>query len=244
MRLKDKVAIVTGAASGLGRATAVRFAAEGARVVLADFDEQGGQETQELIRANGYESCLVRTNVCNPVEVQNMVQAALEAYGGRVDILINAAGVLRLGYVVDLSVEDWDLTLDVNVKGTFLCCKAVLPVMLRQGRGVIVNVSSSAVLRPSPDYPAYTAAKFAVEGFTRALAAEVNANGITVSAVRPGVMDTPLGRQGFIERKGRAPTDEELKHMLHPEEVAGVILNLTSPEMARTTSAIVDVVVP
>ncbi len=244
MRLEGKVAIVTGAASGLGRATAQRFAAEEAKVVIADFDKKGGEETESQIRAAGGEAAFTPTNVCNSADVQRMASFALERYGGRIDILVNGVGVLRLGQVVDLSEEIWDQTMDVNVKGTFLCCKAVLPAMLRQRSGVIVNVSSSAALRPSPDYPAYTAAKFAVEGFTRALAAEVNTQGICVVAVRPGVMDTPLGRQGFIERRGRTPNKEELEHMLQPEEVAGVILNLASPEMARTNSAIVDVIVP
>ncbi|MEA4907489.1 MAG: SDR family oxidoreductase [Anaerolineaceae bacterium] len=244
MRLKDKVAIITGAASGLGRATALRLTQEGARLVLADLDEAGGEETVRLVQAAGGQAVFVRTDVRRWADAERLAQAALDTYAAGIDILINGAGVLRPGQVVDCLEEDWDLTLDVNLKGTFLCCKAVLPSMLQQHSGTIINVSSSAALRPSPDYPAYTAAKMAVMGFTQALAAEVNKDKITAITIRPGVIETPLGVQGFVARRGREPNAEERSHMLKVEDVAGVICHLVDPEMARTTSAVVDVIVP
>lgn len=244
MRLKDKTAIITGAASGLGRATAIRLAADGAKIVLVDMDDAKGKATEQEIRASGGQAYFIQTDIRVCRQVEQMVRRALEYFPGTLDILVNAAGVLRLGYVVDCSEEDYDLTMDVNLKGTYLCCKAVLPTMIRQGSGAIVNVSSSAALRPSADYPLYTASKFAVEGLTRALAAEVNKDHISVMAIRPGVIDTPLGRQGIVERKGRQPTQEELSHMLLPEEVAGMIAHMVDPEFARATSAVIDAIVP
>ena len=161
MGFEGKVAIVTGAGSGIGRATAIKLAEKGVKVVVAELNVAGGEETEAIIRRNNGEAVFVPTDVTKPEDAERVVRVALERFdspgGKRVDILVNCAGVLRYGLVEDLSVDDWDLTIAVNLKGTFLCCKAVVPVMKRQKDGVIINVSSSGARSYPVHYPAYVA---------------------------------------------------------------------------------------
>src|SRR3989338_3083621 len=145
MRLKNKVAIITGAGSGIGRASALAFAREGAKVVVADWVEEGGKETVNLIKKQEGQAVFVKVDVSQASDVEQMIKQSLAEYG-RVDILFNNAGIVKMGALHETTEADWDQVLDVNLKGVFLCSKAVLPQMLKQGRGKIVNTASIAGL--------------------------------------------------------------------------------------------------
>jgi 3-oxoacyl-[acyl-carrier protein] reductase len=204
-----------------------------------------GRATERVIRDAGCSAVFVETDVTNATHVQRMVQVAVDTFGAklrhrRVDILVNAAGVLRYGYTADLSEHDWDLTIAVNLKGTFLCCKAVLPLMKEQNDGVIVNISSSGARSCPPEYPAYVASKAAVLGLTRSIAREAYKHHVSIQAICPVMVDTPMGRQAFLEFEGRAPHAEELARMLKPESVAKIILHMVSPDMRDASSTVVD----
>ena len=246
MRLRNQVAIVTGAASGIGRAAAIRLAQEGARVVLADVDRDAGRIVERSIRDVGGEAVFVSTDVTSPADVEALIRVTGERFGldetyGRVDILINAASVIRYGPMPEQTEEDWDLTFDVCLKGTFLCCKAVLPLMMRRKDGVIVNVSSSGARYFPADYPAFVAATMGLLGLTQAMARGLREHGIAVMAVCPDLVDTSTGRQAFADQVGRQPANDEVAAMLRPEQVAGVIANLVDPEMRFASSTVVDV---
>jgi len=245
MRFRNQVAVVTGAASGIGRATAIRLAQEAASVVVVDIDRDGGRATERCIRDVGGEAVFVPTDVTSPADVEALVRVAGERFGddshGRVDILVNAAGVIRYGPMPEQTEEDWDLTLNVCLKGTFLCSKAVIPLMMRRRDGVIINVSSSGARLFPAAYPAYVAAKMGVLGLTQAMARGLREHGIAVVAVCPDLVDTPTGRKSFAEQLGRDPGAEDVAEMLRPEQVAGVIANLADPEMRFASSTVVDV---
>lgn len=246
MRFRNQVAIVTGAASGVGRATAIRLAQEAARVVLADIDRDAGRVVERSIRDVGGEAVFVPTDLTSPADVEALVRVSGERFGGeetygRVDVLVNAAGVMRHGPMPEQTEEDWDLTVDVCLKGTFLCCKAVIPCMVRRGDGIIINVSSSGARVSPAAYPAYVAAKMGVLGLTQSMASGLREHGIAVVAVCPDLVDTLTGRKAFAEQVGREPGTEDVAGMLRPEQVAGVIANLADPEMRFASSTVVDV---
>ncbi|MBM3801196.1 MAG: glucose 1-dehydrogenase [Acidimicrobiia bacterium] len=196
-RLKDKVAIVTGAGSsgpgwGNGKATAVLFAREGARVLAVDISESAVEETRSIIEQEGGVCVTYRADVSRADDVSAMVDCCLEAFG-RVDILQNNVGILEVGGPVEISEQNWDRVLDVNVKSMFLACKCVLPIMERQGRGAIVNVSSISSIRYT-GYPSvsYNASKGAVNQLTQNIAVQYARKGIRANCVLPGLMNTPM----------------------------------------------------
>ncbi|HEY1328012.1 MAG TPA: SDR family NAD(P)-dependent oxidoreductase [Casimicrobiaceae bacterium] len=193
-RLAGRVAIVTGGAAGIGAAIARAFAAEGARVVIADRDEDNASETAASLP----DATAIGTDVTHEDDVRALVAATLGRFGS-VDILVNNAGIMRKGYVKDMPLELWQQVLDVNLTGTFLCSKAVLPAMIERRRGRIINIASIAGKIGEPTASAYSAAKFGVIGFTRALAHEVARHDILVNAICPGPIATALGEQGWRE---------------------------------------------
>ena len=197
-RLKDRIAVVVGAGSsgpgwGNGKATAVTFAREGARVWCVDMNAKAAQDTVDIIKSEGGEARPHTANVSVAADVQRMVEACLSQYG-RIDILHNNVGIARMGGPVELTEEDWDLVLDVNLKSFFLTCKYVLPVMAQQRRGAIVNVSSAASIRAPRGitYVAYNASKGAVNSLTQAVALQYADQGIRCNAILPGLMHTPM----------------------------------------------------
>ncbi len=197
-RLKDKVAIVVGAGSsgpgwGNGKATAVTFAREGARVFCVDANVKAAQETVEIIKGEGGEAHAHLCNVANAAEVQRMAEACATDWG-RIDVLHNNVGIARTGGPVEMSEGDWDLVLDVNLKSFFLTCKYVLPIMEKQGAGSIINVSSIASIRVPRgiSYVAYNASKAGVNGLTQAVAVQYASRGIRCNAILPGLMNTPM----------------------------------------------------
>jgi NAD(P)-dependent dehydrogenase (short-subunit alcohol dehydrogenase family) len=187
--LKNKVAIVTGGSRGIGEAITVAFAQSGATVVIADVLSCDNvlRKLQNMTRR-----CLaVRTDVTSFESVQDMVRKTLDEFG-KIDVLVNNAGVVRIGLVEDFSVEEWDRIMDVNAKGVFLCCKSVIPHMKSQRSGKIINISSSSGRSGWARYGAYCASKFAIVGFTQALAKEVAEYNITANTVCPGIIYTDM----------------------------------------------------
>jgi NAD(P)-dependent dehydrogenase (short-subunit alcohol dehydrogenase family) len=196
-RLRERVALVFGAGCcapgwGNGRATSVAYAREGARVVAVDKDTGAAEETARLIREEGGQAQVVRADVTDHAQVKAAVSAARDAFGGRIDILHNNVGITAMGGPVDESLESWEHVMRTNVTGVFLTCKETLPVMLAQGKGAIVNISSLAAIRYAYPYSSYYASKAGINQFTIGLALQYARQGIRANVVMPGLMNTPL----------------------------------------------------
>ena len=229
MRLKGKVAIITGGASGIGRSTAELLADEGARVVVADVDDVQGQAVVDALRRREVEAEFVHTDVRRTADAERLVARTVERFG-RVDVLVNNAGVNILGDVVEATEDQYDLMMDTNVRGTFLCTKHTVPVMRRQGGGTIVNVASVAAVVGAHRNVVYDASKGAVLNMTRALAVDHAADGIRVNCICPGLVDTPMTQRWLA---GQAHPDEIRRYGLlqrpaRPEEIAQGVLFLAS----------------
>lgn len=195
MKLNQRVTIVTGSAEGIGKAIAEEFVKEGAKVVIADWHEALAQQTAAEIGENAF---AVKVDVTDAAQVEAMVNASIDHFG-KIDILVNNAGVVRKGWVKDLPEEVWDEVITVNLKGTFLCSKAVLPEMMKNNYGRIITISSIAGKQGEAAGSAYCSSKFGQIGFTQALALEVAQNNITVNAICPGPIPTRLGEYGIRE---------------------------------------------
>lgn len=195
MKLQDKIAIVTGAAEGIGKAIAKAFIEEGGKVVLVDINEP---RLMEAAAELGESAVAVKADVTKWDQVTNMVEETVDRFG-RVDILVNNAGVVRKGWVKDLPEEVWDEVITTNLKGTFLCSKAVLPTMIDQQYGRIINISSIAGKQGESAGSAYCSSKFGQIGFTQSLSLEVARDNITVNAICPGPIPTTLGEYGIRE---------------------------------------------
>lgn len=231
-KLSGKVAIVTGASRGIGRAIAKRFAEEGAKVVINyNASSKEAETLQREITGSGGVSMTFKGDVSSSGEVKAMVEATVAKFG-RVDILVNNAGVIFRKKILESTEEEWDRTMDVNLKSVYLCSREVAPIMLRQKRGKIVNISSiSGLNAPSSalEVPDYTASKAGVIGLTRALALNL-APFVNVNVVCPGAMDTDmLGKMGEEARASRV-AETPLKRFGRPEEVAQAVLFLASDE--------------
>src|SRR5579884_1348302 len=222
-RFAGKVAFVTGAANGIGRAAALAFAREGADVVVADVSEQGNQETARMIDQTGGRALAVRCDVTRAEDVKAALDKAVEAFE-RLDFAFNNAGVEQpITLAADLTEEEWDRIVDIDLRGVFLCMKHEIPLMLKQGGGAIVNTSSGAGVIGIKGSPAYTAAKHGVIGLTRATALDYAAQNLRVNAVCPGYIDTPMiGRFTGGTPAGRAKViaEEPVGRMGKPEEIA------------------------
>jgi NAD(P)-dependent dehydrogenase (short-subunit alcohol dehydrogenase family) len=236
MRLKDKVAIVTGGSLGIGRAIAETFAHEGARVVVADLNEEAGCEAVKAIQADGGEAFFVRTDVSQAEDTQRMVDIALDTYG-RLDILVNSAGIYARGDVISTSLETWNRLLSVNLTGIFLCCKAAIPAIRAVGHGAIVNISSSVGWQyAAPGIVAYTASKFGVTGLTKAMACDHLREDIRVNCICPGPTDTPLLRASRTPEALQAFMEAQpIGRLGNPEEIAAAALFLVSDEASFVT---------
>jgi NAD(P)-dependent dehydrogenase (short-subunit alcohol dehydrogenase family) len=242
MRLHDKVAIITGAGGGMGRVAAQMFAAEGARVVVAEFDEASGSETARLVTDAGGQAAFVRADVSQEDGARQMVETAVSAYG-RLDVLYNNAAIMPEAdhSVIDTDVDTWDRVMAVNLRGVFLGCKHAIPVMLEQGSGSVINISSFvALLGCSVPQDAYTASKGAVLSLTRSLAVQFGPRGVRSNAICPGPIETPLLMDWLVRdeaakqlRLARNPTGRFGK----PEEIVNLAIYLASDESRWTNGA-------
>ncbi len=240
--LAGKIAIVTGAARGMGRAVAERLTAAGASLVINDVDAHGAKRTADDLSKSGGEAISVRGDVTVAADVRRIVDAALDRFRD-IHILVNNAGVLRPTPVIDIEEDEWDLVISVNLKGTYLCSRAVLPSMRKAGWGRIVNFSSSAGKNISTVGGAhYTAAKAGILGFSRHLAKEEARHGITVNSVCPGLFDTEMVRETISDERARAYADSfPISRLGRPEEVAELIAFLASDRAAYITGASLDI---
>ena len=238
MTFSGQVALVTGGAAGIGRATALAFAAQGLKVVVADLDAVGGEGTVELIRATGAQALFVSCNVTREADVQHLMATTLEAYG-RLDYAFNNAGIeIEQGRLADGSEAEFDAIMGVNVKGVWLCMKYQLPLLLAQGGGAIVNTASVAGLGAAPKMSIYSASKHAVIGLTKSAAIEYAKKKIRVNAVCPAVIDTDMFRRAYEAD----PRKAEFAAAMHPvgrigkvEEIASAVLYLCSDGATFTT---------
>ena len=239
MRLQNKVALITGAGSGIGREAALRFAGEGAKVVVVDLNEPGGQETVERIREKGGEARFVRADVSKAVEAEGMIRAAEEAFG-RLNVLFNNAGISHINDDDAISTEEdvWDLTFAVNVKGVFLGCKYGIPALRRAGGGAIINTASFvAVLGAATPQLAYTSSKGAVLSMTRELAVIHARENIRVNALCPGPLRTELLMKylNTEEKRQRRLVHIPMGRFGEATEIANAALFLASDESSFVT---------
>ncbi len=238
--LKDKVVLITGGASGIGRATAVEFAKLGAKLVLADINEKGMKETANETAIYGSEVLLVKTDISKQKDVENLVKKTLDRFG-RVDVLVNNAGVGMSAEIRDMTIPEWEWILGINLWGTIYTLHYLLPHMVEQGSGHIVNVSSAVgLVNFVPMQPAYTTIKFALVGLSEVLRTETERFGIGVTAICPGSVDTNFFKTTKYKGFKRAVIDDLPKSMfLSPEKIAKKIVSAVRKNKAQVVISVI-----
>lgn len=242
MRLNDKVAVITGGGSGIGKATAILFAREGAKVVIGNRNVVAGEATVQQIQVAGGDCTFVRTDVTVAADVQRLVETAVERHGG-LDCLFNNAGINMAGSVIDVSEADWDYTIDVNLKSVFLGCKYALPHLIARGGGTIINDSSNAGLIGRPNDPVYCASKHGIIGLTKSLALRHGPQNVRVNAICPGPIESNMTVEGRQQLGDAAAFDRlaasqtALKRIAPAEEVAELVAFLASDAARNITGA-------
>ena len=237
-RIEGKVALITGGGSGIGRATALLFGREGAKVVVADYNPEGGERTVKMLKETGGTAVFHAADVSNPKDVDALIHKVVESYG-RLDCAFNNAGIEgQMAQTPDYSIEEWNRVIAINLTGVFLCMKYEIPLMLKHGGGSIVNTASGAGLVGVSGMPAYVAAKHGVAGLTKAAALEFAQKGIRVNAVCPGFILTPMAER--LLDKGHFSEEqifaaEPMHRMGKPEEIAEAVLWLCSDASSFVT---------
>jgi NAD(P)-dependent dehydrogenase (short-subunit alcohol dehydrogenase family) len=239
--IDNQVAIVTGGGGGIGGAVVRRFAREGAKAAVADIDIGAARACAAQVTDRGGEAIAIAADVTRKESVGQMVKAALDRWG-RIDILVNVAGGADRKLVIDMTAQDWDHVVDMNLKSTFLCSQAVLPAMLKQNYGKIVNISSIYGFTGNATRSSYAASKAGVAAFTKSLALEVVKQGINVNAVAPGRIETPRVRSHYSDRAwAEAVTQIPMGRTGTPEEIASAVLFLVTDENKYLTGQTIHV---
>ena len=233
MRLKDKVAIITGAGQGLGAAYARKFCEEGAKVVIADINAEKSQALAEEIIAQGFESLPLEIDVSKEADAERLAQKTLDRFG-RIDVLVNNAAIfstIETKPIEEISLDEWERLMSVNLQGMFLCTKAVIPQMKAQKKGKIINISSATVFMGKPYYIHYVTSKAGVIGFTRALAREVGEWNIQVNCLSPGYTETEIPRATTTPEQKKAIVGHQcIKRIGTPDDLLGIMVLLASDE--------------
>lgn len=247
MRLKNKIAIITGAGSGQGRAAALIFSREGAKIVVSDWKPELGDETVTLVKQAGGEAIFVRTDVSESADVQNLIRTTISTFG-RIDILYNNAGVgfsspLSMSDVINTPEEDWDRVVAINLRSMYLTAKYGIPEMIKTGGGSIINTASIAALIGSEAAHAYTAAKGGMVALSRALAVEFGPKNIRVNCICPGAIDTPMIAPVVdpLKKSGQPFMISPIRRLGTPEDIANCALYLASDESGFVTGATIVV---
>lgn len=240
MRVKDKVVIITGGGSGIGKETGILFAREGAKVVVGDVNEKAGTETVEFIKNAGGEAIFTKLDVSSREQTRQAIKDTIAKYG-RIDVLINNAGIIQDALVVKMTEEQWDKVININLKGPFNCIQAVVEQMIAQGSGVILNISSIVALYGNVGQTNYAATKAGLVGMTKTLAKELGKKGIRVNAIAPGFIYTPMTSampEKILEMmKEKTP----LKRLGTPADVANALLFLASDDASFINGAVISV---
>lgn len=233
MKLKDKVAMITGGGSGIGKATALQFAKEGANVAVCDINEETAKTVAEECKSAGSEAEAFKLDVSNKQNVDEIVKAIISRFG-KLDILVNNAGITKDAFAIKMSEDQWDDVLNVNLKGTFFCCQAVIPIMKEQNYGRIVNTSSIGILG-NLGQTNYAASKMGVIGLTRTLALECARNNITVNCISPGATKTPMTSKIPEDIAKQFEAKIPFKRFAEPEEIATAHVFFASDDAAYIT---------
>lgn len=244
--LEGKAAVVTGAASGIGRAAAMRLSKAGANVALLDINKAEGKKAADEILADGGKAIFIPCDVTRNLDCQKAASSAYETFG-RIDVLVNSAGMIRRKNIVDLQEEEWDLVININLKSIFLLSRQVIPFMIKRGGGCIINIGSGWGLKGGPKAAAYCAAKGGVVNLTRAMAIDHGKDSIRVNCICPGDTDTPLLRSEAAQlgRKEemflREAAERPLRRIGQPEDIANAVLYLASEMSSWVTGSVLVV---
>jgi NAD(P)-dependent dehydrogenase (short-subunit alcohol dehydrogenase family) len=248
MRLKDKVAIITGAGSGQGKASAKLFAKEGAKVVIAEWNEENGKQVEQEIIADGHTAIFLKTDISNEENVREVIGQVMDRFG-RIDILFNNAGIgfsarsqYKMASLIETPLDDWNRIIAINLNGVYLMSKYVLPIMIEQKSGSIVNNSSLNGITGVTGADAYTASKGGVVALTRVMAVDYGKHNIRVNCICPGAIDTPMIAEVLEDEKAaKGYSSCPLKRVGKPEEIAAAALFLSSDESSYITGLIMPV---